>query len=102
MLAQTYERVREFQIAAKETMAEAFRLEVDGWDSERNSTPLQDSVSENSSPGNEHSAKRRKLSLSLKRKATCTTVTERFGFMDDAKSEALSKKFLPKNTEKST
>ena len=50
----------EFQIAAKETMAEAFHLEVDGWDSEQDSTPLQDSVSENSSPGNEQSAKRRK------------------------------------------
>ena len=53
----------EFQIAAKETMAEAFHLEVDGWDSEQDSTPLQDSVSENSSPGNEQSAKRRKLYL---------------------------------------
>ena len=50
----------EFQIAVKETMAEAFHLEVDGWDSEQDSTPLQDSVSENSSPGNEQSAKRRK------------------------------------------
>ena len=92
----------EFQIAAKETMAEAFHLEVDGWDSEQDSTPLQESVSENSSPGNEQSAKRRKLSLSLKRKATCTTVIERFEFMDDAKSEALSKKSVPKNTKKST
>ena len=92
----------QFQIAAKETMAEAFRLEVDGWDSEQDSTPLQDSVSENSSPGNEQSAKRRKLSLSLKRKATCTTVTEQFEFMDDTKSEALIKMFVPKNTEKST
>ena len=84
-------------------MAEAFRLEVEGWDSE---TSLRDSASESSAPGDGPSAsKRRRLSLSLTRKrATCTTstATERFEFLDDAKSEALTKKFVPKNTEKST
>ena len=82
-------------------MAEAFRLEVEGWDSE---TSLQDSASESSAPGDGPSAsKRRRLSLSLTRKrATCTTSTPtvRFEFLDDAKSEALTKKFV--QTEKST
>ena len=71
-------------------MAEAFCLEVDCWESELSEI----------TPVNEPSGKRRsKLSLSLKRKAT---VAERFEFVDDAKSEALSKKFVPKNTKKST
>ena len=75
-------------------MAEAFRLEVEGWDSE---TSLQDSASESSAPGDGPSAsKRRRLSLTRKR-AACTTsaATERFEFLDDAKSEALSRKFVP-------
>ena len=62
-------------------------------------------MSESSNPGDGPSAsKRRKLSLSLTRKrATCTTstATERFEILDDAKSEALTKKFVPKNTGKS-
>ena len=82
---------------SRERMAEAFHLEVEGWDSE---TSLQVSMSESSAPGDGPSAsKRRRLSLSLTRKkATCTTstATERFGFLDDAKSEALTKKFVPK------
>ena len=75
-------------------MAEAFRLEVEGWGS----------ASESSAPGDgPSSSKRRRLSLTRKR-ATCTTstATERFEFLDDAKSEALTKKFVPKNTEKNT
>ena len=56
-------------------MAEAFRLEVEGWDPE---TSLQDSASESSAPGDGPSAsKRRRLSLSLTRKrATCTSYRE--------------------------
>ena len=44
--------------------------------------------------------KRRKLSLSLNRKEPCST--ERFVFLDNAKAEALNKRYVPKNTEKST
>ena len=81
-------------------MVEAFRLEVEGWDSE---TSLRDSASESSAPGDGPSAsKRRRLSLSLTRKrATCTTstATERL-FLDDAKSEALTKKFVQKKYRK--
>ena len=79
-------------------MAEAFRLEVEGWDSE---TSLQDSTSESSAPGDGPSAsKRRRLSLSLTRKSTTSTATQRFELLDDAKSEALTKKYAQKNTEK--
>ena len=78
-------------------MAEAFRLEVEGWDSE---TSLQDSASESSAPGDEPSAsKKRRPSLSLTRKrAMCTTstATERFEFLNDAKSEALNQEVCPK------
>lgn len=42
-------------------------------------------------------AKRCKLSLSLKRKAT---ETEWFEFVDEAKTEALSKRCVPRNMEK--
>ena len=70
-------------------MAEAFRLAVEGWDSE---TSLQDSASESSAPGDGPSAsKRRRLSLSLTRKSTTSTATGRFEFVDNAKSEALTK-----------
>ena len=85
-------------------MAEAFRLEVAGWE---DLTSPQDATTPSSAPGNdpptangplvnepEPSAKRRRLSLSL----NCPT---RFEFLDEAR-EALSKKFVPKNTEKST
>ena len=76
-------------------MAEAFRLEVEGWDSE---TSLQDSTSESSAPGDGPSAsKRRRLSLSLTRKSTTSTATQRFEFLDDAKSEAPKK--YRKNTQ---
>ena len=44
--------------------------------------------------------KRRKLSLSLNRKEPCST--ERFVFLDNVKAEALNKRYVPKNTEKST
>ena len=67
---------------------EAFRLEVDGWD-------LENDAASESGP-----AKRRKLSLSLNRKEPCST--ERFVFLDNAKAEALNKRYVPKNTEKST
>ena len=78
-------------------MAEAFRLEVEGCDSE---TSLQDSASESSAPGDGLSASKRcRPSPSLTRKrAMCTTstVTERFEFLDDAKSEALNQEVCPK------
>ena len=83
-------------------MAEAFRLEVEGWDSE---TSLQDSASESSAPGDGPSAsKRRRPSLSLTRKRatyTTSTATERFevprfDVLDDAKSEALNQEVCPK------
>ena len=55
---------------SRERMAEAFYLEVEGWDSE---TSLHDSASESSAPGDGPPAsKRRRLSLSLTRtRATC-------------------------------
>ena len=65
-------------------MEEAFSLEVEGWED----TSLQQ---------DELTAKRPKLSLSLKRKGAPSTAT-RFEFVDDAREEALSKKFVPKNT----
>ena len=84
-------------------MAEVFHLDVEGWDLD---TSLQESTSESSAPVNELlAAKRRRFSLCLSRKratSTTTTATERFEFLDAAKSKALSKKFVPKNTEKST
>ena len=57
-------------------MAEAFRLEVERWDSD---TSLQDSASESSAPEDGHRRRRLSLSLTIKR-ATCTTstATERF------------------------
>ena len=71
---------------AEAEATEAFRLEVDGWDLEES-----DAAPE-SGP-----AKRRKLSLSLKPKDSGST--ERFVFLDNAKVEALNKRYVPKNTE---
>ena len=74
-------------------MAEGFRLNVEGWGPiEEDSTP--DRSAE------QPSAKKPRLSLSLNKRATSTA--ERFVFVDEAKSEALSKRYVPKNTEKST
>ena len=86
-------------------MADALRLKVAGWE---DLTSPQDATTPSSAPGNEPptangppvnepepSAKRRRLSLSLNRPT-------RFEFLDEAREEALSKKFVPKNTEKST
>ena len=74
-------------------MAEGFRLNVEGWGPiEEDSTP--DRSAE------QPSAKKPRLSLSLNKRATSTA--KRFAFVDEAKSEALSKSYVPKNTEKST
>ena len=67
---------------AEAEATEAFRLEVDGWDLEES-----DAAPE-SGP-----AKRRKLSLSLKPKDSGST--ERFVFLDNAKVEALNKRYVP-------
>ena len=54
---------------SRERMAEAFRLEVEGWDSE---TSLQDSASESSAPGDGPSAsKRRRHKLLAESLALC-------------------------------
>ena len=67
---------------AEAEATEAFHLEVDGWDLEES-----DAAPE-SGP-----AKRRKLSLSLKQKDSGST--ERFVFLDNAKVEALNKRYVP-------
>ena len=70
-------------------MTEAFRLEVDGWES--------DAAPEDAAPES-GPAKRRKLSLSLKRKDSGSS--ERLVFLDNA--ETLNKRYVPKNTERNT
>lgn len=81
-------------------MAEqAFSLEVEGWE---DATLLDDAddAAPSNAPENEPAVKRPKLSLSLKRRGSMTPT--RFELLDNAREEALSKKFVPKNTEKST
>ena len=75
-------------------MAEGFCLAVEGWGSIEDPTP--ESIAE------PPAAKTRRLSFTLKKRATTASTAERFAFVDEAKSEALSKKYVPKNTEKST
>ena len=68
---------------------ETLRLHVDGW----NDSDEAAAQSENGA-----AAKKRKLSLSLMKK----TRTDRFHFVDEVKTESLSKKIVPKNTENNT
>ena len=77
---------------------DALCLEVEGWE-DLDVLPREATSSSNLSE-NEPAAKPPRLSLSLcTRVSSAATMSMRFEFLDNVKEEALSKKFVPMNTE---
>ena len=68
-----------------------FRLPVEGWSDEESDQESTESLAT--------SCTKLKLNLSLSKRKQCQ---ERFEFLDKAESEALGKKYTPKNTDSST